>query len=122
LKQTRQTSSAKGWNNITPPGLEAQGRNRSNSGGAKASPRTLTPEALETKTTELLEEFFSSFDVTEAIECIRELNTPSYYPEVVKQCILIAIEGKENDRDRASKLLGDLYLDKVIFAEELAKG
>lgn len=73
-----------------------------------------SPTELNKKTKSLLEEYFSVRDCEEAKLCVQELKCPDYYPEFVRQAILLAMENSERHVDLVGQLLEFLYSEKTL--------
>ncbi|KAJ0965743.1 hypothetical protein J5N97_026881 [Dioscorea zingiberensis] len=86
-----------------------------------AAPKS-NPNELRKKTISLLEEYFHIRMLDEALECVKELQRPEYYPEVVKEAINLALDKGSNFVDPAVKLLEFLYSKKVFTPQDLATG
>ena len=81
----------------------------------------LNPD-LRRKTRALLEEYFSVRLLDEALQCVEELKSPSYYPEFVKEAISIALEKSPPCVEPVSKLLEYLFIKKVFTARDIGTG
>ncbi|XWS27214.1 hypothetical protein CRYUN_Cryun26dG0095700 [Craigia yunnanensis] len=82
----------------------------------------LNPEDLRRKTQALLEEYFSVMLLDEALQCVEELKSPSYHPEVVKEAISIALEKSPPCVEPVSKLLEYLFIKKVLTSRDIGTG
>ena len=71
----------------------------------------LTQEQAERKIKALLEEFWTINDEDEAVECVKDMKTDDYHPEVINQMIIISLEKKEAQRDMSVKLSRKLIED-----------
>lgn len=91
---------------------------------AKAVPAKAekTEEELESATTEILEEFFSSAEIAEAATCIQELKSPHYHHEVVNKLIGVGIEKGEKERELVAELILQLCKDKILTDSQLLQG
>lgn len=69
----------------------------------------------------ILEEFFLSEDVAEALRCIRELESPAYNYEVVKRAINMSLDRRDHERELVSRLLSDAYPD-LLSSNDVGKG
>lgn len=69
-----------------------------------------------------LEEYLSSADVNEAVTCLKELNAPSYHPDVVERAVGLGLEKKERDRLAISKLFSALAKDGLFTPDQFEKG
>ncbi|KAK1399907.1 eukaryotic translation initiation factor-like [Heracleum sosnowskyi] len=81
-----------------------------------------SPEALKKKTTSLLEEYFSVRMLDEALQCVKELNSPDYHAEFVKEAIALALEKSPPCLEPVAKLLEYLYAKKVLTSADIKIG
>lgn len=93
------------------------------------SPQTLlapaarpNPADLHRKTISLLEEYFSVRILSEAQQCIEELNDPSYHPEVAKEAIALALEKSPPCVEPVVKLLEYLLSKNLLTATDIGTG
>jgi len=70
----------------------------------------------------LLEEYLLSENYEEAKVCVKELNCPFYYHEVVKRAINLSLDKGEEDRLKVSALFNHLFKEEVVSAEQFKKG
>ena len=77
---------------------------------------------LQKKTVSLLEEYFGVRILDEAQQCIEELQSPGYYPEIVKEAINLALDKGTNFVDPLVRLLEHLYTKKIFKTEDLETG
>lgn len=82
----------------------------------------LNPEELRRKTISLLEEYFSVRILDEATQCVEELKSPSYHPELVKEAIALALEKIPPCVEPVVKLLEYLSVKKVLTASDIQGG
>ncbi|MBA0873640.1 hypothetical protein Goshw_005062 [Gossypium schwendimanii] len=82
----------------------------------------LNQDELSRKTKALLEEYFSVRLLDEALQCVEELKSPGYYPEVVKEAISIALEKIPPCVEPVSKLIEYLFIKKVLTARDIGTG
>lgn len=82
----------------------------------------LNPEELRRKTISLLEEYFSVRILDEALQCVEELKSPSYHPELVKEAIALALEKIPPCGEPVAKLLEYLSVKKVLTASDIQAG
>lgn len=91
----------------------------SQSFGALKLPSAAAPKSnladLQRKTKSLLEEYFHVRILDEAVQCIEELRSPDYHPEVVREAIGLALDKGAACVEPAGRLL-DSLLAKGIFA------
>ncbi|XP_038984202.1 eukaryotic translation initiation factor-like [Phoenix dactylifera] len=86
-----------------------------------AAPR-LNPNELHKKTVGLLEEYFHICMLDEALQCVKELKSPEYHPEVVKEAINLALDKGQSCVDLVVKLLEYLLAQKVLTPRDLGTG
>ncbi|TVU15355.1 hypothetical protein EJB05_38873 [Eragrostis curvula] len=77
---------------------------------------------LQKKTIALLEEYFGIRILDEAQQCIEELKSPGFYPEIVKEAINLALDKGTNFVDPLVRLLEHLYTKKIFKSEDLETG
>ncbi|PHU08271.1 Eukaryotic translation initiation factor isoform 4G-1 [Capsicum chinense] len=80
------------------------------------------PEELKRKTVSLLEEYFSVRILDEALQCIEELKSPAYYPEVVEKAISLGLDKSPPRVEPVALLLEHLFAKKVFTPTDLATG
>ncbi|KAJ8528075.1 hypothetical protein K7X08_015526 [Anisodus acutangulus] len=80
------------------------------------------PEELKRKTVSLLEEYFSVRILDEALQCIEELKSPAFYPEVVEKAISLGLDKSPPCVEPVAQLLEHLFAKKVFTATDLATG
>ncbi|XP_057767805.1 eukaryotic translation initiation factor-like [Salvia miltiorrhiza] len=80
------------------------------------------PVELKRKTASLLEEYFSVRLLDEALQCIEELKSPAYHPEVVKEAISLGLEKSPPCVEPIGKLLEYLYAKKVLDSKDIVTG
>ncbi|CAN6232427.1 unnamed protein product [Urochloa humidicola] len=78
--------------------------------------------SLQKKTISLLEEYFHVCILDEAQQCIEELESPDYYPEVVKEAINLALDKGANSIDPLVRLLDHLHGKNIFKTVELEAG
>lgn len=78
--------------------------------------------ALRRKTVSLLEEYFGVLILDEALQCVEELKTPAYHPEVVKEAIYLALDKIPPRVEPAIKLLEFLFNKKVVTSVDIGTG
>lgn len=79
-------------------------------------------EELMRKTVSLLEEYFSVRILDEALQCIEELKSPAFYPEVVEKAISLGLDKSPPRVELVALLLEHLFAKKVFTAKDLATG
>jgi len=77
---------------------------------------------LEKKTISLLEEYFHVCILDEAHQCIEELKSPHYYPEVVKEAINLALDKGASSIDPLVRLLEYLRNKNTFKTADLETG
>ncbi|XP_038897670.1 eukaryotic translation initiation factor-like isoform X2 [Benincasa hispida] len=77
---------------------------------------------LQKKTILLLEEYFSVRILDEALQCVVELKSPAYHPEVVKESLTMALEKIPPCVDPVVKLLEHLFHKNVLTAKDIGTG
>ncbi|XP_037486223.1 eukaryotic translation initiation factor [Triticum dicoccoides] len=87
-----------------------------------ASSAKVIPAGLQKKTASLLEEYFGIRILDEAQQCIEELQSPDYHPEIVKEAINLALDKGASFVDPLVKLLEHLYTKKTFKTEDLENG
>ncbi|KAJ8560794.1 hypothetical protein K7X08_022654 [Anisodus acutangulus] len=79
-------------------------------------------DALKRKTASLLEEYFSVRLLEEALQCVEELKSPAYHPEVVKEAISIGLDKSPPRVEPVAQLLEHLFVKVVFTAGDLVTG
>ncbi|XP_010905020.1 eukaryotic translation initiation factor [Elaeis guineensis] len=77
---------------------------------------------LHKKTVSLLEEYFHVRILDEALQCVEELKSPEYHPEVVKEAINLALDKVPNCINPVVRLLEHLFVKEVITPKDLGTG
>ncbi|KAL1192503.1 Eukaryotic translation initiation factor isoform 4G-2 [Cardamine amara subsp. amara] len=83
---------------------------------------TLTEVELGRKTKSLLEEYFNVQLFDEALQCVEELKSPSYHPELVNQTISLGLEKNPPCVEPVAKLFKHLISKNVLTCKELGSG
>ncbi|KAG6589764.1 Eukaryotic translation initiation factor isoform 4G-1, partial [Cucurbita argyrosperma subsp. sororia] len=83
---------------------------------------SLKQDDLRKKTHSLLEEYFSIRILDEALQCVEELMSPAYHPEVVKEAISLALEKSPPCVEAVVKFLDYLLSRKVFTASDIGTG
>ncbi|XAR51131.1 hypothetical protein NMG60_11005678 [Bertholletia excelsa] len=91
-------------------------------GEKTTAPARLNSEELKKKTISLLEEYFSVRILDEALQCVEELNSPAYYPEVVKEAISLSLEKSVPCMGPLVTLLDYLFTKKVLAVQDIGTG
>lgn len=87
-----------------------------------AAAPSINPDVLRRKTVSLLEEYFNIRLLDEALQCIQELNSPTYHQEVVKEAINLALEKVPPMVEPTVKLLEYLLAKNVLSARDIGTG
>ncbi|KAJ1433578.1 MIF4G-like, type 3 [Sesbania bispinosa] len=77
---------------------------------------------LQRKTVSLLEEYFNVRLLDEALQCVEELKSPAYYPEVVKEAISLALDKSPPCVEPVANLLEYLFIKKILSARDIGTG
>lgn len=77
---------------------------------------------LQRKTVYLVEEYFTVRLLDEALKCVKELNSPAYHPEVVKEAISFGLEKSPPCAEPVAKLLEYLFAEKVLADGDIELG
>lgn len=85
-------------------------------------PRMKTIDELKKKSVSLLEEYFSVRMLDEAFQCVKELNSPEYHSEFVKEAISLALDKSPPCVEPVSKLLNYLFSKKLVKEADLGTG
>lgn len=83
---------------------------------------SLKQDDLRKKTLSLFEEYFSVRILDEALQCVEELMSPAYHPEVVKEGISLALEKSPPCVDAVVKFLDHLLSRKVFTSGDIGTG
>ncbi|RDX79443.1 Eukaryotic translation initiation factor isoform 4G-1 [Mucuna pruriens] len=82
----------------------------------------LNIDNLRRKTLSLLEEYFSVRLLEEALQCVEELKSPSYHPEVVKEAISLALDKSPPCVEPVVNLIEYLYIKKILTPIDIGTG
>ena len=77
---------------------------------------------LQRKTIYLVEEYFIVRLLDEALKCVKELNSPAYHPEAVKEAISLGLEKSPPCAEPVAKLLEYLFAEKVLADGDIELG
>lgn len=88
-------------------------------GGGGSSNNGWSIEDVKDKIGKLLEEFGAGGDTREACRCIKELGMPFFHHEVVKKCLVILMENKN---ERMWSLLKQCFNMQLITMNQMMKG
>ncbi|KAL8500493.1 hypothetical protein ACS0TY_020186 [Phlomoides rotata] len=88
------------------------------------SDKVLPEEHLRDKSVAAIKEFYSARDEKEVALCIKDLNSPSFYPSMISIWVTDSFERKDMERDLLTKLLINLTKpgDQIINEDQLIKG
>lgn len=86
------------------------------------APEKLNLEDLKRKTHSLLEEYFDIGLLDEALHWVKELKSPAYHPEVVKEAISLSLEKNPPRVEQVAKLLDYLLAKSIITARDIGTG
>ncbi|OIW18635.1 hypothetical protein TanjilG_13387 [Lupinus angustifolius] len=79
-------------------------------------------DVLRRKTVSLLEEYFSVRLLDEALQCVEELKSPAYYPELVKEAISLALDKSPPHIEPVASLVEYLFIKKILSARDIGTG
>eukprot|EP01117_Protostelium_nocturnum_P018240 TRINITY_DN759_c0_g2_i1.p1 TRINITY_DN759_c0_g2~~TRINITY_DN759_c0_g2_i1.p1 ORF type:complete len:1661 (-),score=652.84 TRINITY_DN759_c0_g2_i1:41-5023(-) len=85
-------------------------------------PKQRTLAMIEDKLDLLLEEYLTSGDKDEALQCLEELELGSDASEAVKRAFMIAIEKKEKDREDLINLTKQFLNDDALTSDDFIDG
>ncbi|XP_027330944.1 eukaryotic translation initiation factor-like isoform X1 [Abrus precatorius] len=77
---------------------------------------------LHRKAVSLLEEYFSVRLLDEALQCVEELKSPAYYPELVKEAISLALDKSPPCVEPVANLFEYLFMKKILSARDIGTG
>ncbi|KAG2238284.1 hypothetical protein Bca52824_092496 [Brassica carinata] len=83
---------------------------------------TLDSEVLSRKTKSLLEEYFNVRLMDEALQCVEELKSPAYNPELVKEAISLGLEKNPPCIEPVARLLEYLVSKKGLTTKDIGSG
>ncbi|KAI4335532.1 hypothetical protein L6164_014170 [Bauhinia variegata] len=86
------------------------------------TPPKLNLDDLRRKTVSLLEEYFSVRILDEALQCVDELKSPAYHPEVVKEAVSLALDKSPPCVEPVAKLLEHLFIKKILTTRDIGTG
>ncbi|XP_027039827.1 eukaryotic translation initiation factor 4 gamma 3-like isoform X3 [Pocillopora damicornis] len=82
----------------------------------------LTPEAMKKKAKAIIEEYLDIRDMKEAVECVKELQSPSTHHVFVTFAFNHTVEQKESSRKAIGRLFHFLLRDGVLTNEQYLTG
>jgi programmed cell death protein 4 len=71
---------------------------------------------------QLLDEFLSTNDKSEALACIQKLNAPSFHPRLVRELLRLGFERGEDAYDKMLELLKSFYDMGVVSQYNIGRG
>ncbi|RDX78681.1 Eukaryotic translation initiation factor 4G [Mucuna pruriens] len=91
--------------------------------GAAVSQNT-SSERLQEMSMSAIKEYYSAIDVNEVVQCIKDLNSPSFHPSMVSLWVTDSFERKDTERDLLAQLLVKLVKsqDGPLGQAQLIKG
>ena len=107
------------------PEIQSESQNQGNTSPGKYIPRFRRDAMLsnlQRKTVSLIEEYFTIRLLDEALQCVKELNSPDYHPEVVKEAISLGLEKSPPCVEPVVKLLEYLFAEKVLADGDIELG
>ncbi|KAK4604803.1 hypothetical protein RGQ29_013031 [Quercus rubra] len=109
--------------NMTEKYSESQNLGDTSPGGFLPMTKTTARlNNLQRKTIYLVEEYFIVRLLDEALKCVKELNSPAYHPEVVKEAISLGLEKSPPCAETVAKLLEYLFAEKVLADGDIELG
>nr|XP_023927553.1 eukaryotic translation initiation factor-like [Quercus suber]POE91775.1 isoform 2 of eukaryotic translation initiation factor isoform 4g-1 [Quercus suber] len=109
--------------NITEKYSESQNLGDNSPGGFLPMTKTTARlNNLQSKTVSLVEEYFNVRLLDKALKCVKELNSPAYHPEVVKEAISLGLEKNPPCAEPVAKLLEYLFAEKVVADGDIELG
>ncbi|PWA13633.1 initiation factor eIF-4 gamma, MA3, Armadillo-type fold protein [Artemisia annua] len=89
-----------------------------------SSDEILSEDRLHDKSVETIKEFYSARDEKEVALCIKDLNSPRFYPTMISIWVTDSFERKDKDRDSLAKLLINLTRsqDGILSQDSLVRG
>uniref|UniRef100_A0A1J3G2H2 Eukaryotic translation initiation factor isoform 4G-2 n=2 Tax=Noccaea caerulescens TaxID=107243 RepID=A0A1J3G2H2_NOCCA len=83
---------------------------------------SLNAGELERKTKSLIEEYFSVRLLNEALQCVEELKSPSYHPELVREAVSLGLEKNPPFVKPVFELLEHLILKNALTQKDVGSG
>ncbi|KAK3017141.1 hypothetical protein RJ639_007437, partial [Escallonia herrerae] len=89
-----------------------------------SSERVWSEERLRDMSVEAIKEYYSAKDEKEVALCIKDLNSPTFYPSMISIWVTDSFERKDMERDLLAKLLINLAKshDGMLNQDQLIKG
>ncbi|TDH74099.1 hypothetical protein CCR75_002595 [Bremia lactucae] len=75
------------------------------------------PPAIKKRILAILDEYFTNGDADEVLSSIHDMDKPEFHFEVVKRTITMAMDKHDKERELASRLLSNLYLDGLTASQ-----
>jgi hypothetical protein len=79
-------------------------------------------EEMKVALDQILLEYILSSDIDEAIRCLKEMNEPQFYHEVVKRAVTLSLEKTEEQRKLVADLFAELSEIQVLTYAQAEKG
>jgi len=79
-------------------------------------------EEMKLAVDQLLKEYLSSSDLAEAGRCIKELNAPEFFHEIVKRAVTSVLDKGEEAQQKMSNLFISLIEADMLTTQQTAKG
>lgn len=104
--------------------LESRATVRNGQSQGPTAGKPLSEEVLKKRSMATIREFYSIKDEKEVALCIRELNSPSFYPSIVSLWVTDSFERKDEERELLAQLLVNLCkaYDHVLGQIQLIQG
>ncbi|XP_047315014.1 eukaryotic translation initiation factor 4G [Impatiens glandulifera] len=92
--------------------------------GSSSLPNVHSEKRLQDMSIAAIKEFYSAKDLNEVVQCIKDLNAPSFHPNMISIWVTDSFERKDGERDLLSKLIIDLarLQERVLIQEDLLNG
>jgi programmed cell death protein 4 len=79
-------------------------------------------EEMKVAVDQFLMEYILSSDLDEAIRCVKELNEPQFFHEVVKRAVVLTLDKTEQQRQLISELFEELSQIQLLTYQQAEKG
>jgi programmed cell death protein 4 len=79
-------------------------------------------EEMKVAVDQFLMEYILSSDLDEAIRCVKELNEPQFFHEVVKRAVVLTLDKTEKQRQLISELFEELSQIQLLTYQQAEKG
>jgi len=70
----------------------------------------------------ILEEYLTTGDIEEAEKCVRKLNVPSFFFQVIRQALRLAMQNAESNQKKILHLLADWSKSGLIVPDQMDMG